>query len=86
MFDIKDIQYQAWLLYKRASIGSEAEALDALLYEKLPKNLTKSKSMRNMNLPPGHKRWDCTGPEWKAVYKTREKKKSEKKTKPKKGK
>ena len=86
MFDIKDIQYQAWLLYKRASIGSEAEALDALLYEKLPKNLPKSKSMRNMNLPPGHKRWDCTGPEWKAVYKTREKKKSEKKTKPKKGK
>ena len=36
-FAIKDAIYQSWLTLKRASIVTEAEALDALIAESIPK-------------------------------------------------
>ena len=80
IFTIKDCIYQSWLVLKRASVGTETEALDALLKEKTPKNLPKSKSKRNMNYPSGPARYDCTGPEWMELMRSRREKKSSKKS------
>ena len=80
IFTIKDSLYQSWLVLKRASIGTETEALDALLMEKIPKNLQKSKSKRNMNYPSGPARHDCTGPEWMELMRSRRERKSSKKS------
>ena len=44
IFTLGDSIYQSWLVLKRASIGTDVEALDSLLAEKIPKNLKKSKS------------------------------------------
>ena len=64
-FAIKDAIYQSWLTLKRASIVTEAEALDALIAESIPKNLKRSKAKRNLGYPPNAARWDCTGSEWR---------------------
>ena len=74
-FAVKDSIYQSWLVLKRASIGTETEALDALLEEKTPQNLPKSKSKRNMNYPSGPARYDCSGPEWLELMRSRREKK-----------
>ena len=74
-FAMKDSIFQSWLVLKRASIGTETEALDALLEEKTPKNLPKSKSKRNMNYPSGPARYDCSGPEWLELMRSRRQKK-----------
>ena len=74
IFTIKDSLYQSWLVLKRASIGTETEALDALLVEKIPKNLQKSKTKRNMNYPSGPARHDCTGLEWMELMRSRREK------------
>ena len=64
IFTFWDSIYQSWLVLKRASIGTDVEALDSILAEKIPKNLKKSKYKRNMNYPSGPARYDCTGPKW----------------------
>ena len=74
-FTIKDCTYQSWLVLNRASIGTESEALDTLLEEKTPKNLPKSKPKRNMNYPSGPARYDCSGPEWLELMRSRREKK-----------
>ena len=51
-FTIKDAIYQSWLVLKRASIGTEVEALDDLISESIPKNLKRSKAKRNLGYPP----------------------------------
>ena len=79
-FTSKDSIYQSWLVLKRASIGTETEALDSLLEDKIPKNLQKSKSKRNMNYPSGPARYDCTGPEWMELMRSRREKKATKKS------
>ena len=61
---------------KRAPIGTDVEALDSMLAEKIPKNLKKSKSKRNMNYPSGPARYDCTGPECMQVFRPRRQRKS----------
>jgi len=73
---IKDCIYQSWLVLKRASVGTKTETLDALLKEKTPKNLPKSKSKRNMNYSSGPARYDCSGPEWKELLRSRREKNS----------
>ena len=77
-FTIKDSFYHSWLVLKRASIGTETEAFDAVLAKKIPKNLPKSKSKRNMNYPSGSARYDCTGPEWMELFRSRNDKKTSK--------
>ena len=77
---MKDSIYQSWLLLKRASVGNEIEALDALLADKIPKNLPKSKSKRKMNYPSGPARYDCTGPEWLELFRSRNEKKAGRKS------
>ena len=47
-----DAIYQSWLTLKRASIVTEAEALDALIAESIPKNLKRSKAKRNLGYLP----------------------------------
>ena len=79
-FTSKDSIYQSWLVLKRASIGTETEALDTLLEEKIPKNLQKSKSKRNMNYPSGPARYDCTGPEWMDLMRSRRERNTSKKS------
>ena len=59
-------------------IGTETEAFDAVLAKKIPKNLPKSKSKRNMNYPTGSARYDCTGPEWMELFRSRNDKKTSK--------
>ena len=80
-FTNNDAIYQSWLVLKRASIGTEAEALDALLAEKIPKNVKRSKAKKNMGYPSKAKRWDCTGQEWRELMRSRREKKSKKKAK-----
>ena len=80
-FTNKDAIYQSRLVLKRASIGTQAEALDAFLAEKIPKNIKRSKGKRNMGYPPKSARWDCTGPEWQALMRSRREKRAKKKTK-----
>ena len=62
---IKDAIYQSRLVLKRESIGMEAEALDASIDENIPKNLKRAKAQRNLD------HWDCTGPEWRALMRSR---------------
>jgi len=81
IFTFWDSIYQSWLVLKRASIGTDVEALDSMLAEKIPKNLKKSKSKRNMNYPSGPARYDCTGPKWMELFKSRRQRKSEQKSK-----
>ena len=76
IFTFGDSIYQSWLVLKRASIGTDVEALDSMLAEKIPKNLKKSKSKRNMNYPSGPARYDCTGPECMEVFRSRRQRKS----------
>ena len=78
IFTIKNSLYQSWLVLKRASIGTETEAFNAVLAKKIPKNLPKSKSKRNMNYPTGSARYDCTGPEWMELFRSRNDKKTSK--------
>ena len=81
IFTFWDSIYQSWLVLKRASIGTDVEALDSILAEKIPKNLKKSKYKRNMNYPSGPARYDCTGPKWMELFKSRRQRKSEQKSK-----
>ena len=81
IFKLGDSIYQSWLVLKRASIGTDVEALDSMLAEKIPKNLKKSKYKRNMNYPSGPARYDCTGPEWMELFRSRRQRKSGQKSK-----
>ena len=81
IFKLGDSIYQSWLVLKRASIGTDVEALDSILAEKIPKNLKKSKYKRNMNYPSGPARYDCTGPEWMELFRSRRQRKSGQKSK-----
>ena len=83
IFTFWDSIYQSWLVLKRASIGTDVEALDSMLAEKIPQKSKNSKSKRNMimSYPSGPARYDCTGPKWMELFKSRRQRKSEQKSK-----
>ena len=59
-FDIRNTEYQNWLLYKQQASGTESEAFDRILEKKIPKNVQLRKKKRKDYLPPGKDRFDLT--------------------------
>ena len=59
-FDVANTEFQNWLLYKKQSVGTESEAFDRILEQRIPKNVPLRKRKRKDNLPPGKDRYDLT--------------------------
>ena len=61
-FDVANTEFQVWLLYKQQAAGTEAEAFERILFNKIPKNVPLRKRKRKDHLPPGKDRHDLTSP------------------------
>lgn len=64
-FEIKDTLYRSWLHLKLDAVGTESEAFDAILKERMIKNVPKRKKKRVMNEPEGVDRHMPQSEAWK---------------------
>ena len=69
-FKVRDIFYQAWLLFKLDSIGNEKEAFDHILKKRKPNNL-EPKKKRDRVAPEGSGRYNMTDKGWDPIFKER---------------
>ena len=78
-FELNNYLWLSWLPLKLAAIGSEQEAFDLTLQDKLPKNLAKRTTKRKVKQPMGSARIDPQSQEYKEII--RETKEAEEKKK-----
>ena len=52
-YDIDSVDYQAWLLYKKQALGTEAEAIQRVIASHIPKNIVRSTRKQANNFPGG---------------------------------
>ena len=81
-FEISNYLWLSWLPLKLAAIGTEQEAFDLVLQERIPKNLDKRTTKRKVKKPMGSARIDPQSEEYKQIFlenKEAEEKKEEKK-------
>ena len=81
-FEITNYLWLSWLPLKLAAIGTEQEAFDLVLQERIPKNLDKRTTKRKVKKPMGSARIDPQSEEYKQIFlenKEAEEKKEEKK-------
>ena len=78
-FEINHYLWLSWLPLKLVAIGSEQEAFDHTLQDKLPKNLAKRTTKRKVKQPVGSARIDPQSQEYKEIF--RETKEAEEKKK-----
>ena len=69
-FKVADILYQAWLMFKLDSIGSEQEAFNLVLKKRKPANL-QPKKKREKVAPEGSARYNMNDPRWVPVFEDR---------------
>ena len=70
MYRVEDIDYQAWLLYKWDSVGSEDEAFNHVLKKRKPANLVPKKT-RQKSAPEGSARYHMNDPAWDDEFQRR---------------
>ena len=78
-FELNNYLWLSWLPLKLAAIGSEQEAFDLTLQDKLPNNLAKRTTKRKVKQPMGSARIDPQSQEYKEIF--RETKEAEEKKK-----
>lgn len=69
-FKVADILYQAWLMFKLDSIGSEQEAFNLVLKKKKPANL-QPKKKRVKVAPEGSAKYHMNDPKWIPIFEDR---------------
>ena len=67
-FEISNYLWLSWLPLKLAAIGTEQEAFDLVLEEKIPKNLPKQATKRKVKKPMGSARIDPQSGEYKQIF------------------
>ena len=70
MYRVEDIDYQAWLLYKWDSVGSEEEAFNHVLKKRKPANMVPKKTRQKV-APEGAARYHMNAPAWDDVFRER---------------
>ena len=70
MYREEDIDYQAWLLYKWDSVGSQEEAFNHVLKKRKPANLVPKKT-RQKNSPEGPARYHMNDSAWDPIFRER---------------
>ena len=84
-FKVADILYQAWLMFKLDSIGSEQEAFNLVLKKRKPANL-QPKKKREKVAPEGSARYNMNDPRWVPVFEDRMENEAKKNSRASKGK
>ena len=79
-YKVADILYQAWLLFKWDSIGSEEEAFNHVLKKRKPANL-EAKKKRERVAPEGPARYNMNDPSWTPILEERKDKEAKNKKK-----
>ena len=77
-FEVEDTLYRSWLHLKLDAVGTENEAFDAIIKQRMIKNVPKRKKKRAMNEPEGIDRHMPQSEAWKEILKEVEEKKKDK--------
>ena len=80
-FKVDDILYQAWLLFKWDSIGTQQEAFNHVLKKRKPANL-QAKKKREKAAPPGAAKYNMNDLSWNPIFEERMEKEAKTKKKP----
>ena len=67
-FEITNYLWVGWLSFKLAAIGTEQEAFDLVLQERIPKNLAKRTTKRKVKKPMGPARIDPQSEEYRQIF------------------
>ena len=78
-YKVEDITYQAWLLYKWDSLGTQQEAFDHVLKKRKPSLQPKKK--RERVAPGGSGRYNLTDEGWDSIFQERMEKEAKNKKK-----
>ena len=70
MYRVEDIDYQAWLLYKWDSVGSEDEAFNHVLKKRKPANMVPKKTRQKV-APEGAARYHMNDSAWDDIFRVR---------------
>ena len=70
MYRVEDIDFQAWLLYKWDSVGSEEEAFNHVLKKRKPANMVPKKT-KQKSAPEGSARYHMNDPAWDDEFRRR---------------
>ena len=79
-FKVDDILYQAWLLFKWDSIGTQQEAFNHVLKKRKPANL-QAKKKREKVAPPGAAKYNMNDLSWNPIFAERMEKEAKTKKK-----
>ena len=79
-FKVEDITYQAWLMYKWDSIGSEKEAFEHVLKKRRPSNLSLPTKKRHRVVPEGSAQYNMNDPKWTPIFMERKEKEKKRST------